>query len=359
MASRRGVWAVTTLALMGGSFIAGVVLTPHLGTRDSAAPTPRVAIGDSVRGELRAGSPINLKDGSRYQHFRLDLGAPEILLLELEAPFAGSITVLDENNGLLAHEAPDAGVGSRPQVGFRAPAEGSYTVVVSGQDHRGFGPFTLSAQQVDLQQPDALVDAGELRGWHEGSATTHALEVTERARYAIALASDSFDTVLEVTGNGVSREDDDGGDGSNSLVETILEPGTYTLRVSAFGGESASGLYTLAVTSQPAPDMTGMVNQGPLPLDRMLTGWLEPRAPNTYTLQVDTRGPYTFDLRSDDFDTVIEIEGQELLLEDDDGGEGTNSRLQADLPAGRYEVRVRAFGSEGPGTYTLVVRQGR
>jgi len=359
MANRRGLWAVTTLALAGAAFIAGVVATPHLGMRDSAAPTPRVAVGDSVRGELRATSPINLKDGSRYQHFRLDLAEPAILQFELDAPFAGSVTVLDEGNALLAHAALDTDAATRTPVGFRAPSAGSYTVVVSGQDHRAFGPFSLSSRQLDLAQHEVLRDAGEVRGWHEGATTTHTLEVTERARHAIALSSESFDTVLEITGNGVSRQDDDGGEGTNSLIETLLSPGTYTLSVKAFGGERASGLYTLAVSTQPAPDMTDMVNEGPLALDRAITGWLDSGAPNTYTLQVDSRGHYTFDLGSDDFDTVIELEGQGLAMEDDDGADGTNSRLQAELPAGRYEVRVRAFGSEGTGAYTLSARRGR
>lgn len=351
---------MTTVALMGAAFVAGILLTPHLATRDSAGtPVPRLVAGESLRGELSSSSPVNLKDGSRYQHFMVDIATPGVVLFDLDAPFSGSLTVLDGQNTMLAHTAPLGGNGTGSQAGFRAPAEGTYTLIVSGDDNRAFGPFTVSAARVDLEGPTAISGTGEVRGWFDGSATTHTLEVGEHARYAIALSAEAFDTVLEINGDGISRQDDDGGDGTNSLIDTVLGPGTYTLRVRGLGGDDAVGIYTLAVSSRPAPDMGSMVNDGPLALDQPVTGWLEGGPFNTYTLQVANPGMHTLDLRSDDFDTVIEIEGQGLVLEDDDGADGTNSRLQAELRAGRYEVRVRAFGNDGAGTYTLVARRGR
>jgi hypothetical protein len=249
MASSRGVWAVTTVALMGASFIGGVLLTPHLGTRDSAGtPVPRLAVGDSLRGELSSASPINLKDGSRYQGFKLDVAEPGVVMFNLDAPFTGSLTILDENQAMLG--LPSMLEGRSTQAGFRVPAQGSYSLIVSGEDHRAFGPFTVSAHQVDIESQDTISGHGELTAWLDGAAATHTLEVSEQARYAIALSSDSFDTVLEITGSGVSRQDDDGGDGTNSLIDTILAPGTYTLRVTAFGSDDASGLYTLSVSSR-------------------------------------------------------------------------------------------------------------
>lgn len=109
----------------------------------------------------------------------------------------------------------------------------------------------------------------------------------------------------------------------------------------------------------PAPDLSQMTNDGPLSLDEAVTGWLEAGASNTYTLEVVSAGEYTLDLRSDDLDTVLEIEGRGLSLEDDDGGDGTNSRLSQGLAAGSYEVRVRSFGNDGAGTYTLNTRRER
>lgn len=359
MAAPSGVWAVTTLALMGASFIGGIVLTPHLSTRESAAPTPRLGIDAPTRGELTSASPVNLKDGSRYQHFRLDLAGEGIVSVSLDAPFAGTLTVIDDVQKLQAQASSEPGADAGATVAFRALADGSYTLVVSGHDHRAYGPFTLSAQQVALDQDAPLTVPGEVRGWLQGRTATHALEVAETARYSLALSSDSFDTLLELDGNGISRSDDDGGGGTNSLIDTVLAPGSYTLRVQAFGGDEANGLYTLSASSQPAPDLTQMTNDGPLVLDEAVTGWLEAGTPNTYTLEVVSAGEYTLDLRSDDFDTVLEIEGRGLSLEDDDGGDGTNSSLSQRLAAGSYEVRVRSFGNDSPGTYTLTARRNR
>ena len=198
-----------------------------------------------------------------------------------------------------------------------------------------------------------------MRGWLQGRAATHALEVAETARYSLALSSDDFDALLELTGNGVSRSDDDGGGGTNSLIDTVLAPGSYTLRVQAYGGDEATGLYTLEASSQPAPDLSQMTNDSPLALDETVTGWLETGTPNTYTLEVVSAGEYTLDLRSDEFDTVLEIDGRGLSLEDDDGGDGTNSRLSQRLAAGSYEVRVRSFGNDSTGSYTLTARRNR
>ena len=52
----------------------------------------------------------------------------------------------------------------------------------------------------------------------------------------------------------------------------------------------------------------------------------------TYTLQVDAPGLYTVSLESDAFDTRLELSGNGVTLEDDDGGNGTDSRLVAPLP---------------------------
>jgi hypothetical protein len=66
-------------------------------------------------------------------------------------------------------------------------------------------------------------------------------------------------------------------------------------------------------------------------------------------------------MRSDDFDTYLrwggEAEGDWVEVEtDDDGGEGTNSRLVVTLgAAGEYELRASAFSESGLGAYELSV----
>lgn len=360
MAGRSGVWAGTTVVLVIAAFVGGILVTPHLDRWNGAGAglgTPRLEAGERLRGELTSGSPVNLKDGSRLERFRVDTDADSVLLVDLDAPFQGSLSVLDGDEALVARSAETYGMGTGAQVGFRTRAGGSYTLVVSGTDHRAFGPFSLIAQRVEVDADTPIAGSGRVRGWFDGAETTHVLEVGEAALYTIDLSSDAFDTVLEVEGERFSRRDDDGGDGTNSRVEALLQPGTYTLRVQAFGGGDSHGVYTLAVSSRPAPDRGQVVNEGPLSLGEAVVGWLEAGSPNRYTFQVESAGSYIIDVGSDDFDTVVALEGRGVSLEDDDGGAGTDSRLQADLPVGTYTVEVRAFGSMGSGEYTVSVRR--
>ena len=72
-----------------------------------------------------------------------------------------------------------------------------------------------------------------------------------------------------------------------------------------------------------------------------------------YTLDVDG-GQVTIDLTGT-YDTFIQLfdETCQLVAQDDDGGEGLNSRLVQDLPGGTYFVGVSSFGTGQNGAFTL------
>lgn len=64
----------------------------------------------------------------------------------------------------------------------------------------------------------------------------------------------------------------------------------------------------------------------------------------------------TFDLVSDDFDSVLYLVGPGLegMVGDDDGGGGCNSRITLTLPGtGRFTVVASSLGFLGPGDFTL------
>ncbi len=58
--------------------------------------------------------------------------------------------------------------------------------------------------------------------------------------------SDTFDSMLRITGPGVEAEDDDGGNGTNARLSLRLGPGRYTVTVSSLGGQQ--GLFELETT---------------------------------------------------------------------------------------------------------------
>ena len=69
----------------------------------------------------------------------------------------------------------------------------------------------------------------------------------------IDLTSSAFDTnllLVDIVNNEVgnlARQDDDGGSGTNSRLETTLSPGTYWLGITSFA-PNESGNYDIAIT---------------------------------------------------------------------------------------------------------------
>jgi hypothetical protein len=69
------------------------------------------------------------------------------------------------------------------------------------------------------------------------------------------------------------------------------------------------------------------------------------------------------DLRSSDFDAYLELHNaarNQEIARNDDGGSGTDARIEATLPeAGRYLIRARSYRAGATGSYALSVVPGR
>jgi hypothetical protein len=68
---------------------------------------------------------------------------------------------------------------------------------------------------------------------------------------------------------------------------------------------------------------------------------------------------YVIDLMSKDFDTFLRVEDAEgkELAQDDDGGEGLNSRLRFVAPhTGTIRVIATTFAGGSTGSFTLSIR---
>ncbi|HYQ25234.1 hypothetical protein [Stenotrophomonas sp.] len=127
--------------------------------------------------------------------------------------------------------------------------------------------------------------------------------------------------------------------------------GLYQVAVSADGAE-AFGPFRLRAEVIKPHDGTPIINTGRVS-DLLLD------ASQDYTLQVDTAGLYAIELRSDVFDTVLSLkgEGQDAENDDDEDGEGTDSRIHLALQPGRYTLSVRGLSDEDTGAFTLDVRR--
>jgi hypothetical protein len=191
-------------------------------------------------------------------------------------------------------------------------------------------------------------------------------------RVLVRMRSEDFDTYLRwgfEAEDGVWDEvgsNDDGGDGTDSrLVVTLPSDGEYELRASAFG-EEEGGAYELelspAMAPRPGRVAIGETVQGELTDDDYEGDY---GFEDHYVLRPGSRGQtVTLFAESDEFDTYITLGTDDRgtfqeISSDDDGGEGTNSQLVAELEGGtEYHVILRSFSGEDLGPYTLRVAEG-
>ena len=152
--------------------------------------------------------------------------------------------------------------------------------------------------------------------------------------------------------------------GTDSRVEQAFAPGDYCVVARAFG--DGGGAFTMAVSEsdvQPPPQpcsdpaLTSMLAAGfgPGGEAARAQGMIDPDLLQSwYALNVATPVDVQIDARSFALDTVLEVydSAGSLVAENDDGPDGTNSRVETTLDAGDYCVTVRDY-SESTGAFDL------
>lgn len=132
-----------------------------------------------------------------------------------------------------------------------------------------------------------------------------------------------------------------------TLVVRARRAGRHTIAVSGVD-ESAYGPYTLRAETVAAYD--GRV----LAPGASISDWID--GPRRLSLRIDEPGIYTIDMRSTDFDATLKLEGGTVSISNDDGGDGTNSRISTRLAPGDYTVTADGYGgSRVSGMYQLQI----
>ena len=162
------------------------------------------------------------------------------------------------------------------------------------------------------------------------------------------MRSDDLDSTLELTGPGVTAQDDDSGGGLNALISVPVEPGTYRVQSSQYG--STEGMFTLKADVTATSALNGSITSGETRVGRLSRG-----GANVSTLQIAEPGLYRITLRSTDFDALLTLQGNDLDEQDDDSAGGTNAQLELYLEAGEYELRSGSYSDSGSGSFVLSV----
>lgn len=305
---------------------------------------------DTLSGELTSRSAVNAKDGSRYQSFPLPLQQGEAVRVKLSGPLSGSLSLMDGQNQLVG--GPQDGV-----LTVVAPRSGRYTLAVSGESASSYGPFQVAIEKLAQRNGGELQSGEDLLGVLGGNrgGNGYTLNVAEARLYDIQLASDEFDTILQVEGPSVSVEDDDSGRGgdTDSGVKLLLNPGQYQITAKGYG-ESPSGAYNLTVDSRDLPNAGELNNGGALEAGVGITGLTDSNG-RTYTLDVPQRSLLRVTMSSSDIDSHLTLRGGRLNITDDDGaGNELDAEIVSLVEPGSYTIKASALRDAG--LFTLATR---
>ncbi|MGE6332759.1 hypothetical protein [Stenotrophomonas sp. NPDC077659] len=220
--------------------------------------------------------------------------------------------------------------------------------------------------RIDVVQPSAVVPvlqfdtpvSGEITArsginFNDGSRyQLYQISLEDQQRVGITLIGALAGTITVFSDGNVVAHSRTGYESSDAAV-AFRAPGRglYQVAVSA-DGAGAFGPFRLRAEVLKPHDGTPITNTGRIS-DLLLD------TSQDYTLQVDTARLYAIDLRSDVFDTVLSLtgEGQDVENDDDEDGEGTDSRIHLALQPGRYTLNVSGLSDEDTGAFTLDVQR--
>ncbi|MGY4877492.1 PPC domain-containing protein [Vreelandella aquamarina] len=306
--------------------------------------------------ELIVGSPMDGWLDSAAREVTLSIEEAGMYRIEMRAEEFDAYLELSGPNDFYREDDDSAGNLDASISDFLAP--GDYTLIARSAFGDGSGLFTLSAQPRELPGDGELRNDGTvmsedtLNGWFSGQDVVYQLEIEEAGMYQIDMSSSDMDAYLVLEGpNGYYREDDDGAGNLDARIADFLAPGNYQLTArTAYG--SGSGLFALAVKPRELPDDVELRNAGELTPGETLNGWYSGE-PLTYTFTLEESALVTLDMRSNDFDTYLELYDENTSYSDDDGAGGTDSRLSQSLLPGTYSISARGFSANGSGLFEL------
>jgi hypothetical protein len=323
-----------------------------MATAAASAAEPRMTVfapGQETRGEITSADILNWRDGTRSELFSVALKADQGVRFEVEGPLRAQLSLYLDGQ-LVRSSSGDDG---KAALAVRASRAGRYVLAVSGSDPSAYGPFTLASTELRVYSGGELAADDSISDWLDGEKRIP-LRIAHDGMYTIRMSSDEFDTVLGLEGNGVALGSDDA-DGSNSQLTARLAAGQYTLVASGYSGQ-AGGQYALAIAETTLPAGVDVAADGELVAGSDVTAVYQGQ-PVSYRLRVAERQLLELDMRSSELDSKLQLTGNGIQLEDDDGGERLDARIASLVAPGDYTVRVSAFNQTGgAGVFTLSAR---
>lgn len=353
------------------------------------APEPsrtEIQLGSTRPGELSASDGRTSK-GSFFDEWVFEGAQDEVIRIDLTSDdFDSFVTLGTEEDGEFQSISTDddGGDGLNSRLYTSLPAAGRYVVRATslGAREEGAyqigivsegqaGPVTREAialeetREGELSPADARLPDGS---YHD----VYLYSGTAGESIQIELTSDAFDAYLQLgTEDGgnfeeIASNDDGAGDLNAKIRATLPDTREYVIRAQSLR-PNQTGSYVIGVSeSQPEPPASreaiglGEVRDGALTES-------DPRLPSNggrhdlWLYQGRAGETIAIDLTSEEFDTLLEFgmeHGGEFhqLDRDDDGGDGTDSRLVVTLAEdASYVIRATSFGAEQTGAYRITL----
>jgi hypothetical protein len=224
--------------------------------------------------------------------------------------------------------------------------------------------------KLDLVIPGQILMEDALDRGRSVPGKVHAVRFQKGQAYVIDLVAMNFDAFLRLEDSaGVQlAEDDDGGGMLNSRIRyTAAKDDTYLIYATSLGG--GEGDYTLSVKSFVAVPVKLIAMAAPAAnKPSEIKGQLNANDPadaarnqpaKVHTVDLKGGKTYIIDMMSQQFDSYLVLQDANgvRLAQDDDGGEGLNSRIQYQPKAdGRFRLVATTFNGQ-LGEFTLKVSE--
>jgi hypothetical protein len=302
-----------------------------------------LAEGRRNGGPLRDGDRIGGSlDGESSNFYALHLDEPSEVTVELGSSDFDTVLSVSGDGTEIRNDDSGRNTDSRIQTVLMA---GDYRVEVASYGNSR-GDYELAMQRGEFSgefRNDGPIASGdEVQGQYGGIGNNrYQFTVEEVAEVNLELASQDFDPVLRLQGNGVDLSDDDSGGDRNSLISTVLEPGDYTLDVQSYSG---NGVYTLSANT--AAFEGRMSDGGEMAPGETIYGEMSAGGHLTYQLVVDEAREVVLESTSSAVDTILSLSGNGVDAQNDDAADlGLGSRIVRRLEPGTYDVSISAYGS--------------
>lgn len=351
-----------------------------------------ITAGQTVSGRLDASDQVRDSDNTYYDDwFYVGRAGERITVIQRSSDFDSWLLIgrvvdgefqLDEFND-------DGAGGNDSRIDFTLPADGPYVIRVNVVGRGRTGAYTLSLTRAGGGAASRPAGGMVLSA---GQSFTGELESSDplwtddthydlwryygRAgeRVTIIMRSPSFNSYLQYgrmngtefnyLGGSTSRTI--GGQQETVLDVTLPEAGEYGIRANSHGRHTGQYVLTVSSSGSSASAPSASSSERTIAVGSTIRSSL-----TTADVQTDSgwyHKDYTFsgargqviqvDMQSDEFDAFIDLyRGTTWVAQDDDGGDGLDSRLVFTLPeTGTYIVCARSRYANRTGSYTLTLR---